>query len=95
MTVEINLDANRIRRGGEGRSEQDHAGKGGEVGSGSLIEEGGVETEDPWIWDNSNGYKVANLTKYGQSLVSLCPLYRVWNTTAILCARLWYTKTVQ
>ena len=56
---------------------------------------GGVKMEYPWIWDNSNGYKVVKLIKQGQSIVSLWPMCSVCNTTALLCARLCYMKTGQ
>ena len=41
LAVVSNLDAEWIRRGDEGRGEQERAGKGGGVGSGPLIEEEG------------------------------------------------------
>ena len=70
-------------------------GEGGGEGSRRLLEEGGggIKTENHWIWDNSNKYKVAKLTKYGKSLVSLWYLCRVWNNTTLLCAHNRDTET--
>ena len=53
------------------------------------------QDRSPKIWGNSNRYKVAHLTKYGQSLVSLWPLYRFLNTTALLFTRHQDTETGQ
>ena len=53
----------------------------------------GIKKEDSRSWGNSNGYKAAQLIRYGQSLVSLWPLCRVWNTTDLLCARHKDTET--
>ena len=39
--------------------------------------------------ENTDGYIIVHVNKWGHSLVSLRPLCRVWNTTALLCARLW------
>ena len=86
--VTSNLDDERIRRGGKGRGEHERVGKGGGGGSGRLIQEGmGIKTEKLWKWDNSKSYKVAKLTKKGQILLYLWPLFRVCNTTTLLCAR--------
>ena len=54
-----------------------------------------VNTKEPKRWDDSNGYKASNLTKYRHILVSLWTLYMVWNITALFYARLWYTETGQ
>ena len=39
------------------------------------------------------GPRIVEVTQYGQSIVSLRYLRRVWNTTVLLCARLWDTDT--
>ena len=95
LTVERNFDPERSRRGGKGMGYQQRAGKGVGGGSWHLLDKGGVNTVDPQSWDNSNRYKVANLTKYGYIIVSLWPMCRVWNTTALLCTRLRETETGQ
>ena len=95
LTVERNFDPERSRRGGKGMGYQERAGKGVGGGSWYLLDKGGVQMKDPQSWDNSNRYKVANLTKQGYIIVSLWPLCRVWNTTALLCARLRETDTGQ
>ena len=41
VTVEINLDAERTRRGGKVRGEKERVGKGGGGGYGRLLEDGG------------------------------------------------------
>ena len=49
--------------------------------------------EYPRTWDNINRYKLSNLTKLVHSLVSICPIYGLWDSTALLFARLQDTET--
>ena len=64
LIVKRNIDAERIQRGRKGRRDQERTGKVVGEGFRRLLEgEGGGKTEEPRIWDNSNGYKVSNLTK--------------------------------
>ena len=46
-------------------------------------------------YGNGNGYKIEQLLKYGQSLVSLWPVCSVWETTTLLYVRHWYTDIGQ
>ena len=39
------------------------------------------------MWRDYKQASIENVTKYGQSLVFVRPLCRVWNTTALICAR--------
>ena len=47
LKVTINLKEKRIQRGVEEKGEQERTDKGVGGGSGHLLEEGGVKTEDP------------------------------------------------
>ena len=55
---------------------------------------GGGEVRLPGRGTNKE-YNVADLTNKGQSILSLCTIYRVWNTTALLYAHHQYTETGQ
>ena len=62
------------------------------------MEGGGGGHQVMWgrvLWRDYKIYSIVNITKYGQIIVFLRPLYKVWNTTALIYARLQDTDTGQ